>query len=167
MKHWSHIQQRAINLPYNHAFLASFIQSSAARLVVQASKFDHVTPVLIKLHWLPVCFRIMFKILLMVYKCLHDMAPPYLANVIKPRKTSRSLRFTTMEYLEEQRSRLVIYGDRSFSVAGPKLWNNLPLQIRKSSSIQSFKKELKSHLFKNFLSFGLKMAPYSFTSMYT
>ena len=53
-------------------------------------------------------------------------------------------------------SRLVTYGDRSFSVAGPKLWNNLPLQIRKSSSIQSFKKELKSHLFKNFLSFGLK-----------
>ena len=132
------------------------IQNSAARLVVQARKFDHVTPVLIKLHWLPVCFRIMFKILLMVYKCLHDMAPPYLANVIKPRKTSRSLRSTTMEYLEEQRSRLVTYGDRSFSVAGPKLWNNLPLQIRKSSSIQSFKKELKSHLFKNFLSFGLK-----------
>ena len=132
------------------------IQNSAARLVVQASKFDHVTPVLIKLHWLPVCFRIMFKILLMVYKCLHDMAPPYLANVIKPRKTSRSLRSTTMEYLEEQRSRLVTYGDRSFSVAGPKLWNNLPLKIRKSSSIQSFKKELKSHLFKNFLSFGFK-----------
>lgn len=132
------------------------IQNSAARLVVQASKFDHVTPVLIKLHWLPVRFRIMFKILLMVYKCLHDMAPPYLANVIKPRKTSRSLRSTTMEYLEEQRSRLVTYGDRSFGVAGPKLWNNLPLQIRKSSSIQSFKKELKSHLFKNFLSFGLK-----------
>ena len=132
------------------------IQNSAARLVVQVSKFNHVTPVLIKLHWLPVCFRIMFKILLMVYKCLHDMAPPYLANVIKPRKTSRSLRSTTMEYLEEQRSRLVTYGDRSFSVAGPKLWNNLPLQIRKSSSIQSFKKELKNHLFKNFLSFGLK-----------
>lgn len=102
------------------------IQNSAARLVVQASKFDHVTPVLIKLHWLPVRFRIMFKILLMVYKCLHDMVPPYLANVIKPRKTSRSLRSTTMEYLEEQRSRLVTYGDRSFSVAGPKLWNNLP-----------------------------------------
>ena len=117
---------------------------------------NHVTPVLIKLHWLPVRFRIMFKILLMVYKCLHDMAPPYLANVIKPRKTPRSLISTTMEYLEEQRSRLVTYGDRSFSVAGPKLWNNLPLQIRKSSSIQSFKKELKSHLFKSFVSFGFK-----------
>ena len=132
------------------------IQNSAARLVVQASKFDHVTPVLIKLHWLPVHFRIMLKILLMVYKCLHDMAPPFLADTIKPRKTSRSLRSTTMEYLEEQRSRLVTYGDRSFNVAGPKLWNNLPLQIRKSSSIQSFKKEPKSHLFKNFVSFGFK-----------
>lgn len=75
---------------------------------------------------------------------------------IKSSKTSRSLRSATMEYLEEQRSCLVTYGDRSFNVAGPKLWNNLPLQIRKSSSIQSFKKELKSHLFKNFVSFGFK-----------
>ena len=92
----------------------------------------------------------------MVYKCLHDMTPPYLADTIKPRKTSRSLRSTTMKYLEEQRSRLVTYGDRSFNVARPKLWNNLPLQIRKSSSIQYFKKELKSHLFKNFFSFGFR-----------
>ena len=84
------------------------------------------------------------------------MAPPYLADTIKARKTSRSLRSTTMEYLEEQRSRLVTCGDRSFNVAGPKLWNNLPLQIRESSSIQSFKKEPKSHLFKNFVSFGSK-----------
>ena len=132
------------------------IQNSAARLIIQASKFDRVTLVLIKLHWLSVRFRIMFKILLMVYKCLHDMAPPYLADTIKPRKTSRPLRSTTMEYLEEQRSRLVTYGDRSFSVAGPKVWNSLPPQIRKSSSIQSFKKELESHLFKNFVSFGFK-----------
>jgi len=49
------------------------IQNSAA-LIVQASKFDHVTPVLVRLHWLPVHFRIMFKILLMVNKCLQDMA---------------------------------------------------------------------------------------------
>ena len=86
---------------------------------------------------------------------LHYTTPPYLAVTIKPRKTSRSRISTTIEYLEEQRSRLVTYGERSFHVAGPKLWNNLPLQIRKSSSIRSYKKELKSHLF-HFVSFGFK-----------
>ena len=98
------------------------IQNNAVRLILQAKKFGHVIPVLVRLHWLPVRFRLMFKILLMVYKCLHDMAPPYLA-----RKMSRFLRSRTMEYLEEQRPSLVPYCDRSFNVAGPKLWNNLPL----------------------------------------
>ena len=70
----------------------------------------------------------------------------YLADTIKLRKTSCSPRYTTMGYLEELRSHVVTYGlrDRSFNVAGPKLWNNLPFQIRKSSSIQSFTKELES-----------------------
>ena len=83
------------------------IQDSAERLIVQASKFDHVTPVLVSLHWLPVRLRIMFKILLMVYKCLHDMASIYRVDIMKPRKTSRSLRSITMKYLNGKKSRLV------------------------------------------------------------
>lgn len=127
-----------------------YIQNCAARLVVKSRKFDHITPAFVKLHWLPVRFRIVFKILLIVYKCLNNMAPEYLADAIKLRKT-RSLRSTTMEYLEERKSRTVNYGDRSFVVAGPKLWNGLPLHIRKSSSIGTFKTKLKTHLFKTFL----------------
>ena len=46
------------------------------------------------------------------------------------------------------RSRLKTYGDRAFSIAGPKLWNDLPLEIRKCASVATFKQSLKTFLFK-------------------
>ncbi len=52
------------------------IQNNTARLINKLKKTDHITPVLIDLHWLPVEQRIKFKILLLVYKCLNDQAPP-------------------------------------------------------------------------------------------
>ena len=39
-------------------------------------------------------------------------------------------------------------GDRSFYMAAPKLWNDLPLFIRNISSVNAFKKALKTHLFQ-------------------
>ena len=54
------------------------VQNTAARIVTLTKKFDHITPVLIQLHWLPVHFRILFKVLLLVYKALNGMAPLYI-----------------------------------------------------------------------------------------
>ena len=51
------------------------VQNTAAHIVTVTKKFDHITPVLIQLHWLPVHFRILFKVLLLVYKALNGMAP--------------------------------------------------------------------------------------------
>ena len=45
------------------------IQNTAARIVTLSKRFDHITPILFKLHWLPLNYRIHFKILLLVYKC--------------------------------------------------------------------------------------------------
>ena len=61
---------------------------------------------------------------------------------------SRSLRSSCKEYLVVPRSRLKTYGDRAFSFAGPKLWNDLPLEIRKCASVATFKQSLKTFLFK-------------------
>ena len=61
---------------------------------------------------------------------------------------SRSLRSSCKEYLVVPRSRLKTYGDRAFSIAGPKLWNDLPLEIRKCASVATFKQSLKTFLFK-------------------
>ena len=54
------------------------VQNAAARLISLTHKYDHVTPILRALHWLPVEQRIKFKIILLVYKCLNNLAPVYL-----------------------------------------------------------------------------------------
>jgi hypothetical protein len=60
------------------------VQNAAARLITGACKFDHITPVLSALHWLHVRQRITFKVALLMYKCLHGLAPSYLAKSCKP-----------------------------------------------------------------------------------
>ena len=124
------------------------VQNAAARVVTMTPKFDHITLILINLHWLPVEFRITFKVLLLVYKALHGLAPSYISGLLNFKTYSRSLRSSRKEYLAVPRSRLKTYGDRAFSIAGPKLWNNLPLEIRKCASVATFKQSLKTFLFK-------------------
>ena len=106
------------------------VQNTAARIVTLTKKFDHITPVLIQLHWLPVHFRILFKVLLLVYKALNGMAPLYITELLSYRTCSRTLRSTDQKFLAVPKSRLKTYGDRTFSVAAPKLWNELPLDLR-------------------------------------
>jgi len=56
------------------------VQNAAARVVTGTKKFDHMPPVLRGLHWLPVRQRIKYKLAMTVYKCLHGLAPTYLAD---------------------------------------------------------------------------------------
>jgi len=55
------------------------VQNAATRVTTKTRKFDHITPVLRELHWLPVRKRIVYKLAVVVYNCLHGLAPPYLA----------------------------------------------------------------------------------------
>ena len=59
------------------------IQNTAARIVTLSKRFDHITPILFKLHWLPLNYRIHFKMLLLVYKCLNGLAPTYLSDLLR------------------------------------------------------------------------------------
>jgi len=124
------------------------IQNTAARIVTLTRKYDSITPIMFKLHWLPVQFRIIFKLLLIVYKALNDKTPSYVSSMLSLRKFSRSLRISDQELLTEPMAKLRTYGDRAFSTAAPRLWNKLPLSIRKSASEDIFKKNLKTYLFK-------------------
>ena len=81
-------------------------------------------PVLQSLHWLPIHRRIEFKILLLVYLCLHDIAPQYLAEMLTTHAVTRSLRSTDKQLLVVPRSKLKRHGDRSFNVVAPVLWNS-------------------------------------------
>lgn len=101
------------------------VQNAAARLLTGVRKRDHITPVLQSLHWLPVKFRIDFKILLFVYKALSGLAPQYISDLIIPYSPARVLRSSDQRRLKVPRSHLKSKGDRAFSVVGPKLWNSL------------------------------------------
>ena len=67
-------------LPQELTMKMQSVMNAAARLVTKTRKFDHITPVLCDLHWLPVSYRCQFKILLLVYKCIHKLAPTYLCK---------------------------------------------------------------------------------------
>ncbi len=65
--------------------------NSAARLTLGIKKYDHITPGLGKLHWLPIEFCINFKIICMTYKALHGLAPKYITGLVKRYTPSRTL----------------------------------------------------------------------------
>ena len=123
------------------------VQNSAARLLTGTRKYEHITPVLQSLHWLPVPYRIEYKILLLTFKALNGMAPKYLRELITLYEPSRALRSTDSGLLTVKKTRLKTYGDRAFCASAPKLWNLLPACIRKATSLDSFKTQLKTHLF--------------------
>ena len=124
------------------------VQNNAARLIVKQSRMDHITPTLIKLHWLPVKYRIDYKILLLVYKCVTGVAPSYPASLIPPYIPGRSgLRSASSNQRAKQITKKK-YGDRAFSNSGSHLWNNINLDLKNSPSIEVFKKDLKTYLFK-------------------
>ncbi|XP_030234664.1 uncharacterized protein LOC115559746, partial [Gadus morhua] len=100
------------------------IQNSAARIITRTKSSDHITPVLIQLHWLPVHYRIQYKTLLLTYKALHNLAPSYLCDLLQEYTPSRSLRSTSAGLLCIPTSRLTSMGARSFSCSAPRLWNS-------------------------------------------
>ena len=123
------------------------IQNTAARVVTRTRKFDHITPVLKQLHWLPVRYRIVFKILLLVYKALNGTAPSYISELLKYHTSERKLRSSSQHLLATPKARLKTYGEKAFAAA-PRLWNSIPLELRSNSSIDIFKRHLKTYLFK-------------------
>ena len=124
------------------------VQNSAARIITKTPKFDHVTPVLMSLHWLPIKQRIDFKVLLLVFKALKNVAPGYICDLLQLRTAPRTLRSSTSQFLVTPACRTVTYGDKCFSCYAPKLWNSLPASIRNAGSVPTFKKQLKTFLFK-------------------
>ena len=73
-------------LPNSHIMKLQRMQNAAARLVTETTRFCHVTPLFFHLHWLPISYRIMFKILLLTFKCLYGQA---LTDLITIKKQSR------------------------------------------------------------------------------
>ena len=82
------------------------MQNSAARLVTASRKHDHITPILRRSHWLPVRYRIIFKMLLLTYKALNGQAPSYIKDLLKYRNLGRVLRSSNKHLLDEPVAKL-------------------------------------------------------------
>jgi len=124
------------------------VQNAAARLLTSACRCDHITPLLRQLHWLPVQRQVEFKIVCLGHQSLASLAPTYLTTDIHlvSEYGHRALRSSTDRTLTVPQTHNR-FGDKSFAVAGPCLWNSLPISLLQISSYGQFRRYLKNHLF--------------------
>ena len=138
-----------LGLPEKQISKLQRIQNSAARLVMLAKKRDHITPILKDLHWLPIKYRIQYKVLLITFKALNGTAPHYISELICSANytPSRCLRSSSQNLLTVPPASTKTFGERAFAHAATKLWNSLPDFLRCQMTTDQFKKNLKTHLY--------------------
>jgi hypothetical protein len=145
------------DLPESTIKPAQRIQNHAAKIILGRRKYDSTTSALQDLHWLPIRLRCRFKLLLMIFKCLHQEAPSYLSNLLviqeAPCRSTRSSVSSGTKLIVPRTSRST-FASRSFSVAGPHYWNKLPADLRSCENTNSFRKKLKTHLFREYFICG-------------
>ena len=124
------------------------LQNFAAKVVLGKTLRDHASPCLSELHWLPVQYRIDFKIALLTFKCINGLAPSYLTDLIELYHPSRNLRSASKFLLKSKSINFKSIGEKSFSFSSPQVWNKLPLYLRSETSLNIFKKNLKTFYFK-------------------
>ena len=135
-------------LPAKQIAKLQWLQNSTARLIFKIPRFYHISPILCTLHWLPVEFRIHFKIIIITFKATHGQAPVYLQEVINKREEkSCNLRSCAMGIMLQTPKTLTkkTLGDHAFLAAAPKLRNGLPSQIRNEPNFHRLKGLLKTH----------------------
>jgi exonuclease III len=122
------------------------IQNAAARLILRKKKRESVKEALKDLHWLNIDQRLSYKILLLVFKCLHNLAPSSLIKTLSV-KTTNTLILQTKYFPKTN------LGRRAFSFYAPRQWNCLPESLRCTEDIESYKSQLKTYLFSDFTNF--------------
>ena len=122
------------------------VQNCLARVVTRSPRFSRSVPLLKSLHWLPVHYRIIFKMCTIAYQALSSTQPAYLNSMQTPTRISRQLRSTSSNPLHIPRVKTKA-GTRAFSVAAPAVWNSLPASVKSQGNIVSFRRHLKTYLF--------------------
>ena len=140
-----------INSPKSSILKLQKVQNAAARLISKTRKYDHITPVLKNLHWLPIHLRIQYKILVLCFNFFLGLSPSYISGILSVYIPKRLLRSSSdNRILQVPSINTKKYGQRAFSHAAPKLWNALPYSLRHLNTTAAFKRQLKTYLFKNY-----------------
>jgi hypothetical protein len=127
------------------------VLNASARLINGMSRRQSITQILQSYGWLPISLRVRYRILCMVYLILSGKAPGYLKDCVRVAESSDyGLRSNGELLLHVRRTRSKV-GDRSFSVLGPRLWNELPEDIRNSKTYSLFCGKLKNYLMRVWL----------------
>ena len=111
------------------------VQNSAARVLCRIPSHEHISPVLKEFHWLPISFRIKFKICSITFRVLRGHGPSYLSSMLKVKHSQYSLRSSDSLLLDVPKTKCKTLGDRAFLAAAPTEWNALP---KKSTNNQGF-----------------------------
>jgi len=130
--------------------------NAAERLVCSGRKYDHITPLPPDQHWLPFLERITFRLTVLAFRCQHGSASPYLPNElhrVADVDSCRWLRSASVAALLVPRTKLSTVGDRAFSVAAARAWNDLPLSVTSAPSFADLQVEAQDYtLFPSFCS---------------
>ena len=130
------------NMSKSNLYKLQKVQNTAARLVVRRGRKHSASGILRELHWLKIESRIIFKLLLIVYKCVNGRCSRNLQVNYKMHNCRPD------DYLLLATKRVnTKYGRRTFDYLAPKLWNALPLQVRMEEKIETFKTKVKTMLF--------------------
>ena len=113
------------------------IQNMAARLVTKTSKRDHIILIFRALLWLEVRYRIIFKVLLLTFIDPNNLAPDYLTLQLDTYIPQRHLKSSNSSLLTVLCTRLEMAGDRASAHFGPRIWNDLPLHIRRTDKLNN------------------------------
>ena len=142
--------QNYAGLPKSTLKPMQLLQNYAAKVLTKRCKYDSATESLKELHWFPIQQRCEFKTLLMTYKALNNLAPPYISELLVLKTSAYRTRSSSDNLLLEMPfTRRKTFYDRSFTCLSAKLWNNLPYSLRSSENVVNFKKNLKTHMFRN------------------
>ena len=133
------------------------LQNSAMRLVLQLPARSHTSQHLRDYHWLSVKERCHFKLLVLVFKCLNNLAPDELVSKLQLRSAINMIFETNVFHPS------TAVGKRSFSHLGPRLWNSVPREVRVIPNLDNFKASLKHFLFDEFEQFIQRCFPYTST----
>ena len=119
------------------------VQNFAARIVSRTRKFDHVTPILKQLQWLPIIKQLAVRDAAMVFKCLNRLAPPYLCQKFKTRSEVHNCNTRNRDRLHIPLCRTAA-GQRAVTFRGQKLWNSLPGEFQSITNLDVFKVKIES-----------------------
>ena len=140
------------NLPGSTIDRIQVVQNSCAKFLTRTKRFDSASEQLKKLHWLPIKFRIKYKLMMMAHKVIHpnNMAiPKYISKKIKLKEHTRITRSANAPLINKSWiPKLKTVGASAYVFSVPTIWNKLPSHVRLIESFTAFKTALKTHYFK-------------------